>query len=425
MVGTLFFRGHMSVRNHFVRLFDKNKLTLLLAIAVLGSWLVGCTHASPQPAPNPATTSTSQQPPTLDDFWDGRAHFTIEVLDTGLPMGESDTVILPDGTWRSYVHASDQSLGVRDQCGDPVEFPGCLVIFNSADQGKSFHPMRDEVGAPICQIECVRCPCDSRRDHVDQQQYPRVVSLTTENKGTTRALDQWLLVYEYRANTILRRSSDGLAWSSPTEVPLTGIWQDWLMPCRPEATIGDHPYTPTQYDCLVGSPPGIYADANANPPQLYIFVGQGQNPSGMGCYRGPLNGPTSLLRACEHNPLFVGALEYGPQDGRVDANAFFDFRTISSAEIIPVGDRYYLFYEGVRGPGPGDQGDTQFLLGLARSTTPALDGPWELFPGNPLFINLPGNVGLGHADVVVASADTYLYTTLDGNQRSQLRLRWK
>ena len=406
-------------------MFCPHKFSLLLTIGILGLWLVGCTPVSPQPVPATLSSNAPDLPPTLDDFWKGRAHFTVEVLNTGLPMGESDTVILPDGTWRSYVHASDQSLGVRDQCGDAVDFPGCLVIFNSSDRGRSFQPTRNDEGVPICQIECVRCPCDSRRDHIDQQQYPRVVSLTTENEGTANLPEQWLLVYEYRANTIMRRSSDGLTWSSPAEVPLTGIWQDWLMPCRPEAAIGDHPFTPTNYDCLVGSPPGVYLDANTEPPQLFYFVGLGQNPSGMGCYRGPLNGPASLLRACEHNPLFVGATEYGPQDGTFDANDHFDFRTISSAEIVPVGDRYYLFYEGVRGPGPGDQGDTQFLLGLARSTTPAIDGPWELYPANPLFINLPGNVGVGHADVLVADGNTYLYTTLDGNQRSQLRLRWK
>ena len=81
------------------------------------------------------------------------------------------------------------------------------------------------------------------------------------------------------------------------------------------------------------------------------------------------------------------------------STAYFGFRTISSAEVLRVGERYYLFYEEVRGPGPGDQGDTQFLLGLARSTTATIDGPWELFPGNPLLINLPGNVGVVLAEI--------------------------
>ena len=226
---------------------------------------------------------------------------------------------------------------------------------------------------------------------------------------------------------ILRRSTDGLIWSAPTELPLSGIWRNRLMPCRPEASIGLHPYAPPTYDCLAGSPPGIFIDESATPPQLYLFVGLGQNPSGMGCYRGPLNGPASLMRTCDHNPLFVGATEYGPttEDSATKANANFDFRTISSADLISVGTRHYLFYEGVRGPGPGDQGDTQFLLGLARSTTPAIDSPWELYPANPILIDLPGNVGVGHADVVMAQGITYLYTSLDGNQRSRLRLVWK
>jgi hypothetical protein len=84
-----------------------------------------------------------------------------------------------------------------------------------------------------------------------------------------------------------------------------------------------------------------------------------------------------------------------------------------------------MFYEGVRGPRAGDGGDTQFLLGLARSATPPLDGEWELYPHNPILLDLPGNVGVGHADVIVAEDITYLYTSLDGQVRSRLRLVWE
>jgi hypothetical protein len=260
-------------------------------------------------------------------------------------------------------------LGVVDQCGNAVDFPDCLVTFTSSDNGRSFAPTLDSTGVPVCQIACVRCPCDSRRDHIDQQQYPRVAHLAAA-EGSTKGTDpdQWLLTYEYRANTILRRSNDGLTWSPPTELPLTGIWRNWLMPCRPEGVIGTHPYTPAAFDCLIGSPPGILIDHQTSPPQLYLFVGLGQNPSGMGCYRGPLNGPLPLLRGCDNNPLFVGATAYGPLNEDASANLHFDFRTISSADPIFVGNRYYLFYEGVRGPGPGDQGGY---------TVPAWAGPLD------------------------------------------------
>jgi hypothetical protein len=135
----------------------------------------------------------------LDDFWDGKARFELEVADTGLPMGESDTIVLDDGTWRSYVHASHQSLGVVDQCGAPVDFPGCLVYFTSVDYGRTFTVTVPNGGTPICQMGCTRCPCDSRLDHIDQQQYPRVVRL---DASATRAVhDTWLMTYEYRANT--------------------------------------------------------------------------------------------------------------------------------------------------------------------------------------------------------------------------------
>jgi beta-xylosidase len=78
----------------------------------------------------------------------------------------------------------------------------------------------------------------------------------------------------------------------------------------------------------------------------------------------------------------------------------------------------------VRGPGAGDAGDTQFGLGLARSLTDQIDGAWEKYPGNPLLVDLPGNIGLGHADPVVLDGRTYLYTSLDGVRRSRLVLIW-
>ncbi|MBV7338131.1 hypothetical protein KFU94_59885 [Chloroflexi bacterium TSY] len=363
--------------------------------------------------------------PTLADFWDGVAHFVVDVPNTGLPMGESDSLLVQvaeksggkgrTDVW-SYLHASSQSASVHDQCGDPVEFPGCLVLWRSFDGGKTFQVDKDDSGFPTCQLTCASCPCQSKRDQIDQQQYPRVVRQENEHQS-----NRWWMVYEYRANIMLRRSLDGLAWSRPEELPLTGIWQKWLMNCRGDEEIGPHPHTPTHYDCLVGSPPGIFL----NNDTLYIFVGIGQNPGAMGCYRGTANGVIALFRKCVHNPLFVGATEYGPlENDGTETNPFFDFRTVSSAEVIQIGDRYYMLYEGVRGPATGAAGDTQFALGLARSQTSEIDGPWERFPDNPILVDQPGNVGLGHADLLLIKGQTYLYTSLDGIKRSRLVLMW-
>ena len=235
------------------------------------------------------------------------------------------------------------------------------------------------------------------------------------------------MAYEYRANTFLRRSQNGVDWSLPEEAPMTGIWADWLMQCRPEERIGVHPYAEQTYDCLVGSPPGLVVASNEfDEEELYLFVGLGQNPGSMGCYRGAPGTPAPLLRKCDHNPLFTGSLDYGPANSAgPDANPAFDFRTISSADLLNVGDRFYMFYEGVRGPDQGDAGDTQFGLGLARSLTDQIDGPWENFAGNPILVDLPGNVGVGHADVVVIDGQTVLYTSLDGEVRSRLVLQWR
>ncbi|MFN8446459.1 MAG: hypothetical protein U0175_37055 [Caldilineaceae bacterium] len=351
--------------------------------------------------------------PTLDDLWEGRAAFRVDVQDTGLPMGESDTVVV-DGQFRSYLHASKRSAGVVDQCGDPVEFPGCVVILQSPDKGRSFQPLKENSqGQPVCQIPCLSCPCDSKRDQIDQQQYPRVAH--SADAG-------WLMVYEYRANTMLRRSPDGLQWSPAEEVPLTGIWQQWLMPCAAYERVGDHPFAARSYDCLIGGPPGISLLSQ----NFFVFVGMGQNPGHLGCLVGNVNAPASLMRKCLANPLFSGASDYGPlQQSNVAANPFFDFRTISSADTLQVGTHLYLFYEGVRGPTRNAPGDTQFALGLARSVGSEFDGPWQTYPGNPLLVDLPGNIGVGHADVVVYEGKTYLYTSLDGKVRSRLVLVWR
>ena len=96
------------------------------------------------------------------------------------------------------------------------------------------------------------------------------------------------------------------------------------------------------------------------------------------------------------------------------------------ADIHPeVSGRYYVLYEGIRGPAAGDPGDSQFGLGLARSRAGRIDGPWDKYPGNPILQDLPGNIGLGHADLLVVDGQTRLYTSLDGATRSRLVLRWK
>jgi len=53
-----------------------------------------------------------------------------------------------------------------------------------------------------------------------------------------------------------------------------------------------------------------------------------------------------------------------------------------------------------------------------------VDGAWEKYPGNPILVDLPGNIGVGHADLVVLDGRTYLYTSLDGVTRSRLMLIW-
>lgn len=172
----------------------------------------------------------------------------------------------------------------------------------------------------------------------------------------------------------------------------------------------------------MGSPPGI---ALLN-EQLYLFVGLGQNPGSMGCFVGDPYTPSALLRKCSANPLFTADPEYGAIDqSDASVNANFAFRTISSADTLRVGERTYLFYEGVRGPTLNAPGDTQFALGLARSRGAEIDGEWENYSGNPILVDLPGNVGVGHADVVVYQGNTYLYTTLDGKVRSRLILVWR
>lgn len=354
---------------------------------------------------------TSSQPgvdnqPTLADFWNGEAEFKRDIEDTGLPMGESETILMTNGELWSYVHASERSAGVVDKCGEPVPFPGCVVIYRSLDAGRSF-----VLDPPVCQIGCISCPCTSNEDHINQQQYPRV------------AYDGRLLhlVYEFGAMSMARVARDGLNWSPAEQVPWTGIWVDEQRDCPDNARINAHPFVEPHFDCLVGAPPGIFIHDS----WIYIFVAMGQNPGAMGCYYGRVEELTQQMVVCKQNPLFIGVSEYGPLEEKgPHTNQFFTFRTISSAEVVQIENRFYMLFEGVRGPGPGDPGDTQFALGLARSRTAEIDGPWELYPHNPILVDLPGNIGLGHADLVVVDGQTLLYTSLDGRTRSRLQLVW-
>ena len=351
----------------------------------------------------------STDAPTLANYWNGEAEFVVDVAVTGLPMGESETIVMGNGELWSYVHASDRSIGTVDRCGDPVEFPGCVVSYRSTDGGISF--THDD--APVCDFMCNQCPCESQFDHTDQQQYPRV-AFDGERLN---------IVYEYRGMVMYRNSFDGELWSHPELVPLSGMWDLGFMDCTPDGSqINEHPFTPKPSDCLMGGPPGIYVEDGL----MYVFVGMGQNPSAMACFVGPANGSVTEMKYCSTTPLFAGATTYGPMDTKgAEARSFFDFRTISSADVQKVGARYYMLYEGVRGPGKDDPGDTQFALGLARSSTDQIDGPWETFDANPILVEMPGNIGVGHADLVVMEGETYLYTSLDGETRSRLKLEWR
>jgi hypothetical protein len=78
-----------------------------------------------------------------------------------------------------------------------------------------------------------------------------------------------------------------------------------------------------------------------------------------------------------------------------------------------------MVYEGVRGPSDPTVVDDQFALGLARSVGLAIDGSWEKYPDNPIIMDLPGNVGLGHADLALVGEATYLYTTTSDTTRGR------
>lgn len=349
--------------------------------------------------------------PTLNDWWDGRAEWVIDVDDVGLPVGESDTIYRGDGIYWSYLHASNQSAGVIDQCGQPVEFPGCLTRWESTDGGKSF-----ALSVPVCSMSCQSCPCDDERDHITHQQYPRVAV----------AADEAYLIYEWRAHTIMRTSTDALNWSAPVEIRVpSGTWPSSIFACSDIEKIGPHPNIRGEiHDCLLGAPPGIYVEGD----MLYAFVAAGSAPGHMRCYKGSRAQGVATLRLCDTDPLFTGALEYGPLDivSGAAINDYFDFRYTSSADVLKVGDYYYMSYEGVRGPDVLERGmDTQFGLGFARSLGAEIDGPWEKYPGNPVLMDVSPNFGIGHADLLIVDEVTMMYTATSESKRGRYVLAWK
>jgi hypothetical protein len=232
-------------------------------------------------------------------------------------------------------------------------------------------------------------------------------------------------VYEWHAQVMIRSSSDGLNWSG-WEYLLTpgGTWPSSYAPCTATEKIGSHPNIRGEvHDCLVGAPPGIYVEGDT----LYVFVAAGSAPGHMRCYKGDRYGDLADLQQCSTDPLFEGAPDYGPLDvtSSPAVAPYFDFRYVSSAEVMKVGERYYMAYEGIRGPDVLERGmDTQFALGLARSLTDQIDGPWEKFSGNPILQEVGFNVGIGHADLLIPDGQTILYTQTGPQTRGRYALRW-
>jgi hypothetical protein len=203
-----------------------------------------------------------------------------------------------------------------------------------------------------------------------------------------------------------------------------GTWPSSYAPCSPIETIGAHPnIRGMEHDCLVGAPPGLYIEGNT----IYVFVAAGSSPGNMRCYKGDRTQGLAPLTRCDTDPLFSGAPFYGPLDVFGEAaNPYFDFRYVSSADVLKVGERYYMAYEGIRGPDVLERGmDTQFGLGFARSISPAIDSPWEKFPGNPVLQDVGFNVGIGHADLLIIDGGvTVMYTQTSPTTRGRYRLEW-
>lgn len=353
-------------------------------------------------------TLAQDEPPTLTDFWEGRAEWQIDIPDVGLPVGESDTIQMSQSEYWSYLHASNQSASVIDQCGMPVDFPGCLTLWKSEDGGESFN-----LDIPVCLISCMSCPCDDQRDQITSQQYPRIA----------RADDGiWYMVYEWHAQTMIRRSEDGLNWSDWNYlVTPGGTWPSSVFPCTATEAIGAHPNIRGQADdCILGGPPGLYIEGDT----LYVFVMAGSDPAHMRCYKGDRHGDLSKLQICDTDPLFTAAESYGDVNAfGKDAAANFDFRYISSADILHDGDYYYMAYEGIRGPTVLEFGrDNQFGLGFARAQS--LDSQWDKYSGNPIIMGLVDNWGIGHADLIMINGITYLYSATSQDTRGRYVLAW-
>jgi hypothetical protein len=347
--------------------------------------------------------------PSLGDFWEGRVEWIVDIFDVKLPMGEGDTIAISDTEYWSYLHANNTSFEIIDQCGEAAAFPGCVTLWQSEDAGASFNLL-----APICLIPCEACPCDDQRDHITTQQYPRVARA---EDGT------WYMAYEWHAQIILRRSTDGMTWSDFEYLLIPGgVWPRDVEDCDGVEDIGEHPNIRGEGDvCLVGGPPGLYIEGGL----LYVFAMAGSAPSHMRCYKGDRFGDLGNLQPCETDPLFTGATTYGePNVFGEDALAYFDFRYISSADIFRDGEYYYMTYEGVRGPSALELGrDDQFGLGFARAGE--LDSEWERYPGNPVLMGLVDNWGIGHADLLSISGTIYLYTATSMTTRGRYRLEWK
>jgi hypothetical protein len=196
------------------------------------------------------------------------------------------------------------------------------------------------------------------------------------------------------------------------------VWQTSYDPCRPYTQIGEHPFFSQDYDCMAGGPPGLYiADG-----RMYVLVGLGQNPGHMGCYWSWLG--SQSFSPCEENPLIAGSEVYGPvQASEGEANPYFDFRYITSADIVYSEGWYYMTYEGIRGPSSRDAGgDDQFALAFARAQT--IDSQWETYPGNPVLGDISDNVGIGHADLLTVDGVTYMYTATPAFTRGRYVLQF-
>ncbi len=359
------------------------------------------------PTPQPCTPATTKLPPTIKDFWEGRAVLGSKTLISFEGAPENTTMGLKttarptlidgaDGKIYAYLRLARSELVGKDPVFD-------MYLATSQDRGLKFEIQPD----PVIKRDEVIKLSDQTVNLLQKYYQPGDITrirdggatdLQTAYDGDVIHLkDGYYMLFECGVlactggvSACLAFSQDGLSNWKTIGVPVCPMY-------RPDGC------TPTSCS---GAVPNFLQEENGKLSLQWANV----------------DGDAKLTT--HHQAPFgtnlAETITIDPRDGQLPQNSLvgekgyaWDSKNFGSGDIVAEDGTYYLFYEGANNYGclaAAPEVTSHWGIGMAKTSTPSDPASWTLSQRNPLIMsNSTNTCWMGYPSIMKIDGRYYLY----------------